>query len=160
MNCHLFLFDKILKGSRIVLYGAGSVGNQFYEQIAETNFCEVVLWLDKNADGTLTKKPETIASLSVDDYDIVVIAIENESIANEVKTILMNYGIPENKILHKIHVFSLDSIDWNSGILKDISIKEMQRSDIQKAKTVNKKPIVAMVNSDRGCGKPSETFVR
>jgi len=104
MTYHLFPFDKVPKNSRIVLYGAGNVGKQFYDQIIETNFCEIVLWLDKNADGVFAKKPEAIASLNVDDYEIAVIAIESETIMLEVKALLVNYGVPENKILHKVHL--------------------------------------------------------
>ncbi|MDR3001291.1 MAG: methyltransferase domain-containing protein [Fibromonadaceae bacterium] len=102
MTHHLFPFDKVPKGSRIVLYGAGNVGKQFYNQIVETNFCEIVLWLDKNADGILTKKPEAIASLGADDYDFVVIGIESEVIVLEVKDFLVSHGVLEEKILHEV----------------------------------------------------------
>lgn len=103
MIYYLFPFEKVQKGSRIVLYGAGNVGDQFYVQIVETNFCEIVLYLDKNADGTLVKKPEIITSLSVDDYDTVIIAIESELVAHDVTVLLRNYGVPESKILHNVH---------------------------------------------------------
>jgi len=102
MSYLLFPFDKVPKNGRIILYGSGNVGKQFYDQVAETNFCKIVLWLDKNADGIFTKKPEVILNLNADDYDIVVIAIESEFVANDVKIFLMGYGVPENKILHKV----------------------------------------------------------
>jgi len=120
MTYHLFPFDKVPKNSRIVLYGAGNVGKQFYDQITETNFCEIVLWLDKNADGIFIKQPETVANLNVDDYDIVVIAIESDFIANDVKILLINYGVPEKKILHKIHGIINEQI---SGQLRDFQRK-------------------------------------
>jgi len=97
---YLFPFDKVPKDSRIVLYGAGNVGKQFFEQIAETKFCEIVLWLDKNADGTIHKKPEVIKN--IDNYDLVVIAVENKALATEIKSLLMSYGVLESKMLHKI----------------------------------------------------------
>jgi len=103
MNNYLFPFDNVPKNSRIVLYGAGNVGRQFYDQITETNFCEIVLWLDKKADGILVKQPETIVGINVNDYDIVIIAIESKIISSEVKTLLMSYGVPEHKILHKTY---------------------------------------------------------
>jgi len=106
MSYHLFPFDKVPKNSRIVLYGAGNVGKQFYDQATETNFCQIVLWLDKNADGIFIKQPEKIADLNLDDYDIVVIAIESDLVANDVKALLMNYGVPKHKILHSIRVSS------------------------------------------------------
>jgi len=106
MSYYLFPFDKIPKNSRIVLYGAGNVGKQFYDQATETNFCEIVLWLDKKADGILIKQPETVVNLNSNEYDFALIAIENEAIVLEVKALLMNYGVPESKILHSIHVSS------------------------------------------------------
>jgi len=93
------------------LYGAGNVGKQFYDQITETNFCKIVLWLDKNADEILVKKPETIASLNHNDYDIVVIAIENETIANDVKNFFIGHKILETKIIHYIHHIIKPSIN-------------------------------------------------
>jgi len=131
---YLFPFDKVPKDSRIVLYGAGDVGKQFYEQIAETKFCEIVLWLDKNADGISTKKPETIVNLSVNDYNIVVIAVKSESIAHEVKNILLGYGIPEHKILHKVHIPScatniLEKHPWGMSILEGISIEKAESNE-------------------------------
>jgi len=104
VSYHLFPFDKVPKNSRIVLYGAGSVGTRFYDQVIKINFCEIVSWLDKKADGILVKEPGTVADLNTNDYDFVVIAIENETIALEVKASLINYGVPENKILHHVHL--------------------------------------------------------
>jgi len=106
MSYHLFPFDKVPKNSRIVLYGAGNVGKQFYDQATEINFCEIVLWLDKKADGLLVKQPETVVNLNVNDYDLAIIAIENETIMLEIKALLMSYGVPESKILHSIRVSS------------------------------------------------------
>jgi glycosyltransferase involved in cell wall biosynthesis len=97
---YLSLYEKIPINSRIILYGAGNMGNDFYYKVISKNFCEVALWLDKKADGILVKKPETIANLNID-YDFVLIAIENKAIILEVKTFLMNYGVPENKILYE-----------------------------------------------------------
>jgi len=126
MSYFLFPFAKIPQNSRIVLYGAGNVGKQFYDQITETNFCEVVLWLDKKADGILTKQPETISGLNANDYDFAIIAIENEIIMLEIKALLMNYGVPENKILHQIHLITEG---LGLGILKGISVKQIEWSE-------------------------------
>jgi len=97
---YLSLYEKIPKNSRIILYGAGNMGNDFYYKVISKNFCEVVLWLDKKADGILVKKPETIANLNID-YDFVLIAIENKAVVLEVKDFLIARGVPENKILYE-----------------------------------------------------------
>ncbi|MDR3001292.1 MAG: hypothetical protein LBU89_08520 [Fibromonadaceae bacterium] len=105
------------------MYGAGNVGKQFYNQIVETNFCEIVLWLDKNADGILTKKPEAIASLGVDDYDFVVIGIENEVIVFEVKDFLMNHGVFESRILHQAHIGLLSTVRLEASTICQLNCK-------------------------------------
>jgi len=158
MTYYLFPFDKVPKNSRIVLYGAGNVGKQFYDQIIETNFCKIALWLDKKADGTLTKKPERIADLNAKDYDTIVIAIENDAIARDVKIFFENYKIPENKIIHRIIKRSIEDNNY-CGETEKFLLEQIQRL-WNNNKRPNKKPIVAMIHCDEGDGAPSETFIK
>jgi len=135
MSYHLFPFDKVPKNSRIILYGAGNVGKQFYNQVTETNFCEIVLWLDKNADGILVKQPATFTNLNIENYDFVVIAIENKTIANDVKIFFTNYKVPESKIIHYIHHIIKPAVDDNywrgTKILNEISIEQIKWEEKQ-----------------------------
>lgn len=39
---NMFPFDKVPKDSKIILYGAGMVGKEFYLQIWQTKYCDVV----------------------------------------------------------------------------------------------------------------------
>ena len=66
-------------------------------------YTNIVLWVDKNY-RNLIDKPDAI--FGIDElknypliYDYVLIAIEDERICNQVKQVLMNYNIPENKIV-------------------------------------------------------------
>ena len=73
---YLFPFSGIKKGSRIVLYGAGTYGQRLYNYLEKTNFCHVVLWLDKNymelqKMGLKVSRPD---ELETSDCDKVVIA--------------------------------------------------------------------------------------
>jgi len=45
----LFPFSHIEKDAKIVLYGAGNVGRQFYDQILNSKYCNIVLWIDKES---------------------------------------------------------------------------------------------------------------
>lgn len=40
--------EKISKGKKVILYGAGDMGKSFYKQLKDTGYCEVVLWVDRN----------------------------------------------------------------------------------------------------------------
>ena len=123
-------FESIPKNSRIVLYGTGEIGRKICSEIIKINHCQIMLWLDQKADGFLVKKPETIANLNADDYDIVIIAIQNKIIANDVKKYLMYCGVPESKIQHRIDIyFNLD--DQQKNILLNFQCKtDLNDNDI------------------------------
>jgi len=107
MYSFIFPFELIPKNSRVVLYAAGIVGNHYYHQLKETRYCEVLLWLDKNADEKQTKKPCAIKELSDDAYDYVVIALSDEAQAIEAMQALEGYDVPEKKIIHAIHSYTM-----------------------------------------------------
>lgn len=96
----LFPYEKIEKGSRIVVYGAGEAGTSYMKQLNKNNFCEVVLWVDARyealkKEGYDVRKPDDIKEM---DYDYVLIAIENEITASKIKQNLILMGINEDKI--------------------------------------------------------------
>lgn len=100
-NKHIFPFDKVPKGAQIVLYGAGLVGKNYYYQITQISYCNIVKWVDKNyRDGRLSglniNNPQSINSIL---FDYVVVAIDNEKIKHEVKAYLLEMGIDEKRIV-------------------------------------------------------------
>lgn len=85
---YLFPFAKIPYGSRIVLYGAGDVGTQYYRQIMESNYCDVIAWIDGNAEkykkmGFPVKGKNEIDVNNID-AEYIVIAINNNAAAKEI----------------------------------------------------------------------------
>lgn len=99
MNCRmLYPFPKrfIEKGSKIVLYGAGNVGQEYYRQLKLSGYAEVVAWVDSDAAdissalnlraGTISL-PDAIRSV---EYDYVVIAIMSQKTAFNVHQYLIN----------------------------------------------------------------------
>lgn len=95
---YLFPFGLVKPGSDIILYGAGAVGTDFYAQIAATNFCNVVLWVDQRHIwcrniGLDVQAPESIKDVK---YDYVVAAIEN---FNRIKPTILEMGVNPDKII-------------------------------------------------------------
>lgn len=43
----VFPFRKILKDSKIILYGAGYLGKIYHNQLEVSKYCDVVAWVDK-----------------------------------------------------------------------------------------------------------------
>jgi len=95
-------FSLLPKGGRIVLYGAGEMGKDYYRQITDTGFCEIVLWVDNdylsfNDTGLFIRSPDDINN---EIFDYVLIAILDNRVASEIKQLLINsYGVPENKLV-------------------------------------------------------------
>ena len=98
----LFPFDKVQKGEKVILYGAGLVGNTYHKQLKKLDYCQDILWVDRNADGLNNHDVMSLSELDKDIYhlfDKVVIAVENKKMGNEIKEFLMNKGYHETKIV-------------------------------------------------------------
>lgn len=98
---HLFPFEKIPKGSRIVIYGYGDVGRQFSAQMNVSGFCKVVGIVDKNAKllqrrGYDIQSIEKIADM---DYEYIIIANASKTIQKEIKNGLESMGVPNDRII-------------------------------------------------------------
>lgn len=93
----VFPYHMVEQKSNIVLYGAGEVGQIYYEQIVENQYCNIVAWADKYR---CSKKrfisPGEILNF---DYSKIVIAIEKREVAQEIKKELMMLGINEERIV-------------------------------------------------------------
>lgn len=101
-----FPFSKIDKNSRVVLYGAGSVGKNFLNQILATRFCDCVLVVDssyesygriecgESNDGTMLCY-DVVSPLEINtcDYDFIVIAVEKAEVAAKIKDFLISFLI-------------------------------------------------------------------
>ncbi len=91
----VFPYELIKKGERIVLYGAGAVGRSFYAQIENNDYVHIVKWVDKGNDEGVD-----IDYLALQ-FDHVLIAIESEIIAEEIKEFLIGKGVEPGKIIWK-----------------------------------------------------------
>lgn len=97
----LFPFQSVRRGGKIVLYGAGGVGRQYYRQIMHSGYCEVVQWVDKRAGGlkdmpVVIGLPEGMRDIS---YDQIVIAVMEEELAEDIKRELVRTGVEVSKIV-------------------------------------------------------------
>ena len=97
---YIFPKDENIKGARVVIYGAGMVGRSYYAQCLCTGYCDVVLWVDQDYERLSQKglpvcPPEKILET---DYDYIMIAHLWELTAQQIKQMLMAYGIQEESI--------------------------------------------------------------
>ena len=99
-----FPYWKVKKGARIVLYGAGKVGQDYYHQILETRYCIIVLWMDKKFE--MDKGELSIQGWKNDienlDFDKIVVSLFRQEKAYDAINMLCNWGISKEKIIWKI----------------------------------------------------------
>ena len=95
-----FPFDSIEKGSKLILYGAGVIGKNYYNILKGTGYAEVIAWIDrsyvsKQKEGLNVNDPDEVDLL---DCDYIVICIEAKEIANQIINDLMIKRVPKDKI--------------------------------------------------------------
>lgn len=93
--------EKLPINSRIVIYGAGSVGSDYYSYAYYSNKYVIAGWVDKKADTykNMKRPVDNVESLRKVEFDYVIIGILDEKVAVEIKNELLKEGIVEEKII-------------------------------------------------------------
>ena len=94
----LFPFEDFRMGHAIALYGAGNVGNCYYNQVCETGYFRRVDLYDSNR---ISERVKRAAELCSADDDEILITVESEETAQSIKRMPMERGIPEDKLYWK-----------------------------------------------------------
>lgn len=94
-------YNREFYGSDIVVYSAGTFGQQLMRRIEENNYCKVVGWIDVdyNEYRRCCLDVDPIETIDFLEYDYVLVATVDGIMADHIKSKLMWRGIPENKIL-------------------------------------------------------------
>lgn len=94
-------FIATLCEKKYILYGAGTIGRDYFRQM-KANGCLPVAWVDKDTkDNFEGFKISKVSEIDQHEFDYIVIAINNTETVKEVKKMLLNKGVEESKILWK-----------------------------------------------------------
>ena len=108
LNCNgcdipIYKFSDIEKlfEKKVVVYGAGTVGQGYYSQLIKYQKINIVSWVDKNStaydfDYFDVQPVEIISGL---DFDYILIAVLEEELADSIKNDLISMCIPKEKII-------------------------------------------------------------
>ena len=96
---YLFPYDEVKKGSKIVLYGAGKIGKQYWNQIGKIHYFEDVLWVDKDYKNAKSSCVTDISNVDAKLYDYIIIAIKSTEICGIVSEKLNCMGWREDQII-------------------------------------------------------------
>lgn len=92
----IFPFEKVKKDATVVIYGAGDMGQDYYKQLKDSQYCKIVAMVDKNYGkytylGYDVMPPEKLLEL---EYDYIVLAISKSEIRTVVKQYLLSINCP------------------------------------------------------------------
>lgn len=101
MNEDVFPYWKVDRKNRIILYGAGELGREYFRQNQMYQFCSIVMWADRNyaklQPGSMDiVSPDRIGNI---EFDYLLIAVKSMELAMEIKRSFIKKGVPGDKII-------------------------------------------------------------
>lgn len=101
MASYLFPYHLFRRGEKILIYGAGNVGREFYLQAVSSGYVECTGILDRQAnkrraDGLPVHLPEDILFM---EYDAVLIAVQDKSLAESIRKDVQALGVPSDMVV-------------------------------------------------------------
>lgn len=95
----LMPFGNIEKGKRIIIYGAGVVGQRIASYLKKRREVQIVGWVDRNYKKYQILEYEVTSPNELpQNYDYIVIANISEKIYGNIRETLLSQGVPKEKI--------------------------------------------------------------
>lgn len=100
---YLFPYEKVRAHSRIVIYGAGVMGQEYLKQMRISNYCQVIALADRDYEAYQNGSIPVCAPSAIHtcDFDYVVIALRGETYLQEMRRVLLEQGVPDDRIVHQ-----------------------------------------------------------
>ena len=94
-------FDESYYGKNVVIYSAGTFGQQLMKRFEESGHCNVIAWIDDDCweYRRCCLNVDSVKSIAGAEFDYVLIAAIDGLVAGSMKKRLLDYGISNNKIL-------------------------------------------------------------
>lgn len=98
---YIFPFGRIKPESRIAIYGAGEVGQDFFSEVVNSEYCEVAVWVDENYEKyqELYYPVYPVECLKYIDFDFCVVALKNQEIVLKIVKNLEDLKIKKEKVI-------------------------------------------------------------
>lgn len=96
-----FPFGENIEGKKIIVYGAGTFGQQLVRRIKSENKCKLVAWIDNDfwEYRRCCMNVDPIESINEYYFDEILIANLSDSVIKEIKVHLDNFGIESSKVI-------------------------------------------------------------
>jgi hypothetical protein len=101
-NYAIFPFGQVEHGSKVVIYGAGRAGQNFFHQVRNMQYCDIIYIVDQNYErikfyGVEIRPIEALKNSS--EYDYCVISVLDFNAKQQIFDTIKSLGIPEEKII-------------------------------------------------------------
>ena len=93
-------YSKIPAGTKICLYGAGGAGKDIYRSVRQSQYCEIVGWVDTyrhNGSDCFTEAVKSPGELAQMEFDCIVVCVTSGSVYEEIKNQLEHNGWNKGK---------------------------------------------------------------
>ena len=96
-------YMNLLSGKKVILYGAGAVGKDFYRLHKSSKDVEIILWTDQNWERLQKEGFDVCATEKICDvnFDYIILAVKGREAADLIGVQLRQRGISDAKILWK-----------------------------------------------------------
>ena len=104
------VFIDLLLNKKIILYGAGKVGQSTYEQLTNYDSIEIVRWVDSNYEEVHSpyrhiENPEMVNNSG---FDYIVVAVKDKDVAEKIADYLSERNVDRNRILWQPYLHSIN----------------------------------------------------
>lgn len=100
---YMFPFDKVPCGNKIILYGAGVIGQTYRDQFTRLHYGEIVAWVDRKYMAYKELGVKAVESVKeINTYDYVIIAIGIRAVAEQVMQNLIDMQVEKTKIIWSV----------------------------------------------------------
>lgn len=98
---YLVPFKQVLEGGRVVVFGAGLIGQQIVDYLKTSSNYKLVRWIDSNATNNMNLKHSIceVDDIRNDEYDFIVIATTKKIYQNQMMQTLKEMNISMTKVV-------------------------------------------------------------
>ncbi|MDE7177477.1 MAG: glycosyltransferase [Lachnospiraceae bacterium] len=104
---YCFPKELIENGKKIILYGAGDIGRNYYHYIMEKGYWSLVAWVDAAAEKyrKMGSNVQDIEDITYMEYDVILIAVMEDKVAQSIRRNLCECGISNDRICWTVPTF-------------------------------------------------------
>lgn len=101
INVYIFSNVDLIRNKKIIIYGAGIVGQGYYAQLSKYTSCTITGWIDADYQNMHFDFADVIGIEEIQNlqYDFILIAVKNKDTADKIRTQIQEMGISDQKIV-------------------------------------------------------------